>query len=601
MKKHKIFKFQYLLILLLTLCSCESYLDRTPELDISDKEIYGSFISFQGFTEELYNCITDYNKCGAWNQYLFADETLNKSPYPSDQGNYWSMTRPFDEASKAVTTVNNNPKNKRIWPLCWYGIRKANLGLTKLDLLIDATQEEKDIIKGQLLFFRGWFHFELMRYWGGLPYIDTLLYPNDNLKRPRLTYRETALRAAEDLEAAANLLPVDWDKTAAGFRTLGDNHQRINKIFALCYLGKDLLYAASPMMNEESTGHNSYDVDLCKRAAIAFGKALKICDETGVYKLQPWDTWTDNFWVWSPANTLRPGGTEAIMEPTIYDPGRVRWSTVCGTSPFVEGYQGAEVPTNNYIKNYAMANGLPIDDPNSGYNPNDPWTGREPRFYKDIIIDGDTLTTNTDPNALLEQTAQLYTGGRHRKNSGGPTKEGSVTGFYYKRFSPIGCNGWDKGWENFQAYIPYLRLADVYLMYAEAVFQGYGDAGNTAEGYTLTAEQAVNIIRNRAQLPNLEDRYTTKTTFMGEIIRERAVELGFEAHRFCDLRRWNLNGDEKYRLKTAIDFDRGANGKPINLSERVVITRVVEKKHNWLPFRKDFTTIYPEFQQNPGW
>ncbi|MCK9311963.1 MAG: RagB/SusD family nutrient uptake outer membrane protein, partial [Bacteroidales bacterium] len=133
------------------------------------------------------------------------------------------------------------------------------------------------------------------------------------------------------------------------------------------------------------------------------------------------------------------------------------------------------------------------------------------------------------------------------------------------------------------------------------VFQGYGDAGNTAEGYTLTAEQAVNIIRNRAQLPNLEDRYTTKTTFMGEIIRERAVELGFEAHRFCDLRRWNLNGDEKYRQKTAVDFDRGTDGKPINISERIVITRVVEKKHNWLPFQDDFTKIYPEFPQNPGW
>jgi len=612
MKKHKIFRVQFILMFLLALCSCESYLERTPESQISDKEIYGSFKSFQGFTEELYNCITDYNKCGAWNQYLFADETLNKSSYASDLGNYWSMTRPFDEPSIAGGGLRRDltPKSKRIWPLCWYGIRKANLGLTKLNLLVDATQEEKDIIKGQLLFFRGWFHFELMRYWGGLPYIDTLLYPDDNLRIPRLNYRETALMAAKDLEAAAKLLPVDWDKTKVGQNTLGNNRQRINKVFALGFLGKDLLYAASPMMNEESTGSNTYDQDLCKRAATVFGEVLRICDSTGVYKLQSWDTWTDNFWVWSPNNMTLPGGTEVIMNPTVYDRGRVRWSTVCGTSPFVEGYQAAEVPTNNYIKNYAMANGLPIDDPNSGYNPNDPWTGREPRFYKDIIIDGDTIVISSTGGD--DRTAQLYTGGRHRKDSGGVTKGGSVTGFYYKRFSPIGCNPFDNSWNYFQAYIPYLRLADVYLMYAEAVYQGYGKATDHASGYVLTAEQAMNIIRNRAQLPNLAGSYTTgsasaytgnptNTPFMNEIIRERAVELGFEAHRFCDLRRWNLNGETKYRQKTAIDFDRGVNGKPINLSERVVITRVVEKKHNWLPFRLEFTTLYPEFQQNPGW
>jgi len=591
MKKHKLYKFQYLLMLLIAICSCEDYLERTPEATLSDKEIFGSFINFQGFTEEMYNCITDYNKCGSWNAYLFADETLNKSPYAFDLGNYWSQSTLF---YSATATTDNAPKTKRIWPLCWYGIRKANLALTKLNMLTEATQEEKNIIKGQCLFFRGWFHFELMRYWGGLPYVDTLLYPADNLRLPRLNYRETALKAAADFRAAAELLPVDWDKTVAGQRTLGNNHQRINKIHALCYLGKDLLYAASPMMNEESTGNATFDTELCKEAAIAFGEALKICDETGAYKLQSWENWTDNFWVWSPGNKTLPGGTEVIMEPGIYDPGRVRWSTVTGTSPFCEGYQAPEVPTNNYIKNYAMANGLPIDDPNSGFNPNDPWTGREPRFYKDIIIDGDQLVASTAAGA--DQFAQLYTGGRHRID------KGSVTGYYYKRFSPIGCNSWDNKWASFQAYIPYLRLADVYLMYAEAVLQGYGSASSKVPDYTFTAEQALNAIRNRAQLPNIDSKYTTtKEAFMGEIIRERAIELAFEAHRFCDLRRWNLNGDMKYRQKTAIDFNRGVDGKPINLTERVVITRVVEKKHNWLPFQINFTTIYPEFPQNPGW
>ncbi len=54
----------------------------------------------------------------------------------------------------------------------------------------------------------------------------------------------------------------------------------------------------------------------------------------------------------------------------------------------------SEVPTWNYIKNYAMANGLPIDDPASGYDPNDPWANREPRFYSDIAVDGDKMVAS---------------------------------------------------------------------------------------------------------------------------------------------------------------------------------------------------------------
>ena len=68
---------------------------------------------------------------------------------------------------------NGNDRFKKdLWTLGWVGIRKANIGLANIDKLQDATQEEKDIIKGQLLFFRGWFHFEFMQYFGGLPQPD---------------------------------------------------------------------------------------------------------------------------------------------------------------------------------------------------------------------------------------------------------------------------------------------------------------------------------------------------------------------------------------------------------------------------------------------
>ena len=89
---------------------------------------------------------------------------------------------------------------------------------------------------------------------------------------------------------------------------------------------------------------------------------------------------------------------------------------------------------------------------------------------------------------------------------------------------------------------------------------------------------------------------------MEEIIRERAVELAYEGARFQDLRRWNLNTLRKYKIKTALDFDRDPDtGKPVNIKERTVLVRVAEKKHNWLPFQVSFTKQYEGFPQNPGW
>ncbi len=586
-----------LLVINIFILSCEDYLDKSPDSDISEKDVYGNFISYQGFIEEMYNCIADPHKALAGNLYnnMFLDDaTLSNAPLLWDNGDYW-----FDEWRFLTGSLNTGlgTMSKRVWPLAWYAIRKSNIALSNLDLMTEGTLEEKNIIEGQAYFFRGFFHLELMGFYGGLPYIDTVLVAAQEMKIPRLNYKESALKVASDLRKAAELLPVNWDDTNAGKMTLGNNAIRVNKIEALGYLGKNLLYAASPMMNESSTGNASYDTELCKEAASALAEAIELCDQTGLYKLEPWETRTNVFWVRSPNNMIRPGGTEVIRNQTIYDVGFTRWTTVRANSPveFGAGNNKVEVPTHNYVKNYGMANGLPIDDPESGFNPADPWKNREPRFYIDIVVDNDEMVMSSSGG--LDKIAQLYTGGRHRGGS-----KGSVTGYYLKKYTPKGANPWDNWWGNLQAYQPRLRLADIYLMYAEAVLQGYGSAASSVPGFGLTAEDAINVVRNRALLPDISAKYkNSKDLFMQEIIRERAVELAFEGHRWFDLRRWNILQDNKYREKTAIDFDRDSENKPINLQERVVVTRVAEKKHNWVPLPVNDISLYEEFPQNPGW
>ncbi|MFP4367145.1 MAG: RagB/SusD family nutrient uptake outer membrane protein [bacterium] len=597
--KYYIRFFSIFLMLAFVSTSCEDYLDRAPEADIVEKDAFGNFRSFQGFIEEIHHHIMDPDKGGAWNNYSFADENANNKIYSFDIGNYWSQEGYF-WGKPNVNPWTRAGRNRRVWEWSWAAIRKANLALEKIDEegLFEGTQEEKDHIKGQALFYRAWFYFEIGRYWGGMPYVTRVLEPTEDLATSefaRLNFQEMAVEMAKDFRAAADLLPDHWDLSGPGQATLGHNMDRINKFHALGYLGKALLYGASPMMNQEATGDNSYNAAMSAQAAEAFGELLQLADDTGIYQLQPWDDYMEMFRI----RNARTGGVEVIMTPPNYNPSRVRWSAVGATVPSSFGLNSgsnADVPTHNIVKNFAMDNGLPIYDPDSGYDPQDPWNGLEPRFSKLIVKDGDHIFAVSGP----DQYAQLYNGGRHRSQINPP----SVTGYYARKYVPIGPSFSVGAAGNLMAFVPYLRLSDVYLMYAEAVlFSPNGTPQSSSSNYSMSAVDAVNAVRNRAQIPDMDPKYTASNDlFFEELVRERAVELFMEGARFCDLRRWNRNGDPRYLEKTAIDFDRDADGNPVNVSERVLITRVAEERHNWLPIPDvGSTKIFEGFQQNPGW
>ena len=582
---------------------CEEYLDQAPEASIYKEDIFKEFSSFQGYVEDLYILIANISIGGDPN---LADDTRMNVTFLMnegfDNGDYWrwntSWATHFGRVGRSDQVENiynlGTAANKGIWYSSWYGIRKANIGLANLEFLVNATQEEKDIIEGQLLFFRAYYHFVLMKAWGGLPYTDKVLAATEEMRYPRLKYQEAAIKADADFAKAAELLPLNWDDTQVGQRTFGNNRLRINKITALAFQGKNLLYAASPLMNIESTGNEGFNVDLCKKSADVFAQVINICEQTNRYILQPWDTYSDIFYTLA-SPQIYPGGSEVIFQPLIYATWQSQYGCVWGLQKhgYIPQHSG---PTANYVKYWGMENGLPINDPGSGFDPADPWVNRDPRFYKTIVVDGDQITNSN--SAGPDQYAQLHTGGRHRDETA------SATGFITNKYWGITCNKFDNGWSGakFQFNIPLLRLSDVYLMYAEAVLQGYGSPQSSSAG-SITALEAVNRVRNRANVPDVDPKFAnTKDSFMEQIILERAVELSFEAHRWYDLRRWLKNGDPKYLDKTELLFDRDPNTqKPINMQERLIVRRVVTETQNWLPFPIDVVSIYQDFQQNPGW
>ena len=638
MKKYKKHLSKILFFALITsilgLVSCTDYLDKAPQSDIEESDVFKNFRNFQGFVEELYNRIplmtgVEYHSC--WNlgdeeiweiteDRLLANQ-IDNGNFKGWETAYYSMFRPGDTDN----TGGGARMTKRWWTNAWKAIRKANVGIANLDRFIDGTQEERDLLAGQLYFFRGWYHFMMMQYWGGLPYTDQVLTPDMVFRFPRLNYQETAEKVAGDLEKAAKLLPVDWDQTTVGKVTLGKNNLRINKVMALAYLGKNLLWAGSPLMNQESTGNRSYNVEYCKRAADAFAEALQLCESTGRYELADFSNYSNLFYTYQQSGRL-PGLKEVIFyENVIAADVRWRWNQVNDYRPPTIQPTGIKCwPTANYVQFYGMKNGLPIvndmvKDAESGYDPEYPWKDRDPRFYHDIIIDGDKCVIDgTKVGGNPErQFASLYTGGTYRTLDGA---KAALTGYMNSKFTSKFENDWDGYRDNNCTALAYMRLADVYLMYAEATANGYGTPQSKAGNYGLSAVEAVNKIRARAGVDPVHPKFTGSTdSFMSEVRRERAVELAFEGHRFVDLRRWLLLLERPYTLKTSVEFDRStpkvtvagvtapavptdpSNTRVLNYRQVTIRERKLAQKHYWFPFREIDVTIYKEFKQNPGW
>lgn len=634
-----------------SLSSCQDYLDKEPDSTVSADDAFANFRNFQGFVEEIYNCIPDKEKCNycpSWNwgdDEIFNPEADNRMTHQVDLGNFraWESTGNWLKRDGSSTSTDKFAHG--IWNHAWYCIRKCNLGLQNIDKFVTGSAEEKKLIEGQLYFFRAWWHEEMMQYFGGMPYVDTYLDGNAELNLPRLSYRECADKAAADFRKAADLLPINWDKTSAGAATQGKNDLRINKIMALGYLGKTYLWAASPLMkNGAQIGASKngktydYDQEYAKKAAEAFGELLSLVEAgqtqyalaefkyKDIYNHEKSDDanscFSDIFYT-KKQNWKMPGTVEAIFRGPSPDFNGSNWNTSKVFGPKVQKVVAHDnvihQPTANLVEAYGMANGEPIYlvengqyvlNPKSGFDPKHPFKNRDPRFYHDIVFDGFKYLNGTPGQYADLQYCQLYTGGNMR-----PIENASRTGYFIQKLVPHTCNEVDKDYDwgaAFHCYLPYMRLADIYLMYAEAC-AAFGGATGKSSNFGKTAEDAINTLRDRCGAGHVAAEFVADShKFMDEVRREREVELSFEGFRFCDLQRWLLLTEAPYNQKFSQEFDRvesadfyknhdPKDAEVANYRRELILTRNFNTKHYWFPLPIKETQLYPEFNQNPGW
>ncbi|MEP4534683.1 MAG: RagB/SusD family nutrient uptake outer membrane protein [Cyclobacteriaceae bacterium] len=256
--------------------------------------------------------------------------------------------------------------------------------------------------------------------------------------------------------------------------------------------------------------------------------------------------------------------------------------------------------------------------------------GRDPRFYKFMIYHGRAIDRWGKSGVTWDDVLKVYGGGHlwenftdsrlgarrfdmsvgsyDLKQIQSPTYD-NTTGYYTGKFWSLGVNNILGSYTRMHHPYPILRVAELYLNYAEAANQAYGGPGGAAPNAVYTAEGAVNVIRARVGMPNVDvGQFSSKEAFHDRIFNERCVELCFESnHPFVDVRRWKLLASQDYRevyaMKIVPDETGNTSEYPTGyvFTPTLLETKPYASKYYLSPIIQYDVERSIEFLQNPGY
>lgn len=437
------------------------------------------------------------------------------------------------------------------WASMYSQIRNANLVIQNAPNLMG----DPDIIaqiKGQSFFLRAYFYTELLNLFGGVPIITTPQSLTDSLMVARNSYQECVDFIVSDLDSAAILLPAEWDASNVGRATQGA---------ALSLKSRLLLFAASPL-------NNPSDDPSKWQSALDAAKAVIDLDQ---YSLYPdyYDLFhTDN-------------NQEVIFDIQYAYPTRVENITYRTSPAGMNGAYGMSRPTEDLVERYEMNNGKKITDPGSGYQLQDPYTNRDPRFYATVLYNG---------ASWRGQTLEMFTDGANGPGIYDQYGSGAyMTGYYNKKFiteNTILDYTVDKSSDNWIL----IRYAEILLNYAEAQLH----LGNETEARTY-----LNMVRDRAGMPAIPDS-ETGAALMNRFANERTVELAFEELHFFDVRRWKTAPDLVAADTHKMMITKNSNGS-FTYDVQVMGPRAWQDSYYHVPIPQDEINKNPNLKQNPGY
>jgi hypothetical protein len=401
MKKLRIFTVLFATFLLF---SCNDKLDLQTDGRITMDQVFSDYNRTRGYLNSCYGyCPAPYmDRASFTDEAQDADDVTPGSRYVNWYG-----------GSVTSITYPTYSSDASPWGSLYTGIRKCNVFLESIKTAtVYATDEEKGQWTAQALTLRALYYLQLIKRYGGVPIIDKPLEINhDFSKDKRATFSEVVKFILADCDKA-----LTYPATQTGFAwNIYDNQFGImSRAVAYAIKSQAVTYAASPLWSD-GTYTWAMATEINK-------EALYQCMVNGGYKLfdvVPASNIAQNpyaLYFFTSSNDQR-----AVDKETIYQRGDVmqvwRWAGM-PTNPSMD--RTGPCPTQDLVDSYEMANGEapisgysdasrlnPIVNPASGYNPNNPYEGRDPRFYASVYYNGASrfLDQAGDQTAGLKFTA----------------------------------------------------------------------------------------------------------------------------------------------------------------------------------------------------
>ena len=550
---------------LLTFSSCSDEMNYKEYNVYEEDYIKATFGRVGGLMTRIYNDL-DYdfgNYSGAMLSSA-TDESVYSHPGNAIEDFYNGAWGPTDD-------LNKNWKN------AWDGISYCNAVLDRFGN-VDWSQYQLDIHYSdevrqyknymyEARWARAYFYFELVRDYKNVPLKTRDMNAAEANKLPQVP-SDSIFKFIDD-ECAAIKDSIFEDYTAIGYPAQSETG-RANKLAVMALRARAALYHASPLYNDKND--QSLWLEAAKRCqeliteARTEGKGLS----SNYSSMFVSDSWSN-------ANAQK----EIIFgRRTAASNAFEKYNFPIG----LENAGGGNCPTQNLVDAFEMKNGKSIDDPTSGYDPQNPYANRDSRLASIVAVNGEVW-----PN----DTLATYVGGANSSS----TTYGTPTSYYLKKYVNKGTIIKNTGASSFYHIWVTFRLGEFYLDYAEAALNATKSGYAVPEGCSMTAAQAINMIRKRAGQPDIATDLSFDA-FKKKYENERFVELAFEGHRFYDLRRWKEAPDYLKTIRK-MTITKNADGK-MSFAPGVLETRQWNDAWYLFPLpQKD--ALNCGYKQNPGY
>ncbi|MDR6337151.1 hypothetical protein HNQ91_000173 [Filimonas zeae] len=639
-----------LLCMLAGISSCKKYLNVVPDNVATLDNAFKLRVEAEKF---LFTCYSYMPKNGdGWYNpamagadeiwYPQTDQTTWHAAFRIAQGQQNVSTPLFDEWAGLRKGGNGNTRFD--YQKMWAGIRDCNTfieNMSDLTKVPDISSSERERWISEVQFLKAYYHFHMLRMYGPIPLID------QNIPIDAPLENTTVKRMPVD--SCVNYIAALLDKSITNLpdRIVNQNTEmgRATKSIVLALKARLLVMAASPLFNGNPDYAGFRDRDgvalfnatyvpaKWERARDAAWAAIQSAESNGavlytyqndVYKLsaetktqlnirnavtQRWNT--EHIW----GNSQMYFPNESLcMPPMERGSNTDRWAL-----------SGLWAPPIKIAKLFYTKNGVPIEEdktlsftnyeqlrtatPAEAYQIEPGFVtarlnfDREPRFYADLGFDGG-IWYMRDGNSTGSDINTFYVKAKNGEKAGfGHFTNWSETGYFVKKLVSWESTTAGNAAPVWRSYPwPEMRLADLYLLYAEAL--------NEAQPASAQAIVYIDKVRQRAGLKGVAEswstyssnpaKYTSQDGLRRIIHRERAIELAFEGQRFWDLRRWKEAAEELNKDITGWTI----TGKVAETyyKERTVFSQQFNTPRDYFwPIGNFDTRRNPKLVENPGW